>query len=174
MKRLFAFFLLALFAGLIVGIAPLRFGLKQSARAEMRHRLHRQVPQAALTYFTDKALATATWEKEDEFRLDGRLYDVARVGWQDGVRFYACVNDGLEQRLEGQADALANALLDHPQTPQGKLTKALLDWLQGLFFPPDAITAPVYCARIPVPLAAELSAPVTHPYLDCLSPPPRA
>lgn len=174
MKKLIAFSLLVLFVCLIAGTAPLRYGLKQRARAEMRQRLKRDVPATALTYFADTALKAAVWEKEDEFRLNGRLYDVARLVWRGGILYYGCIDDVLERRMEHQADAVANALLDRPSTPRGRLAKALLDWLQGLYFPPGAAPATVYAAIAFKQVGTELSAPVLHPYLDNVSPPPRS
>lgn len=83
----------------------MRFGVRRIARAIARATIENE--EHMLT-FTEEGLKEATWEHEDEFRLNGALYDVAKVTVDSlGISHYHCREDVLETALEARCDTLA-------------------------------------------------------------------
>lgn len=57
-----------------------------------------------LTVFSDIDLRTAEWEHEKEFEMNGHKYDVVFCYEQNGIHFYHCADDTIEQALFNQLE----------------------------------------------------------------------
>jgi hypothetical protein len=115
---------------------PLRYGLKQAAKAVMQERIGRGEAEAEIL-IAASALADAEWEDAHEFRLDGQMYDVAGIEYHSGRKYFRCVADALETRMEHTADDVAFHLSGFGRnTAREQIAKALADWLQGLYSHP--------------------------------------
>jgi hypothetical protein len=112
---------------------PLRYSLKQAAKAVMHHRMQ-QGRESAYVLMSAADLKGAEWEHDREFRLKGQMYDVEGIEYHDGLKYYRCIADGLETRLERKADDIANSMTGHAQPDsRQRVAKALSDWLQCLY-----------------------------------------
>jgi hypothetical protein len=128
-------------------MAPLRFGLKQAAKVVMQERLSDEMVRASSVLIAAHSIGAEEWEGSTEFRKDGVLYDVAGTARVGGILYYRCIDDQLEKKLERGADNItAQSLgIQHKDT-QNKLSKSLLDWLQGLYLPPlSTLSSSVAC-----------------------------
>jgi hypothetical protein len=128
--------LLLLLVCLLSCMLPLRYGLKQAAKVIMHHRIQQASEKAEATILiaaTD--LTSAEWEDDREFRLGGQMYDVAGIEYHNGLKYYRCVADDLEMRMERRADGITGSVCGLEQDKeQGRTARALLDWLQDLYF----------------------------------------
>jgi hypothetical protein len=115
---------------------PLRPGFKHMARELMQsRRTTARTDTVGTVLIADAAIPANAWETEDEFRLNGGLYDVVDVTYKAGIKHYRCLSDELEVSAEKDADKLvADMVVPHPRTPQGRIAKSLADWLSHLFY----------------------------------------
>jgi hypothetical protein len=113
---------------------PVRYGLKQLAKVIMHQRMHQGREEVqVLIAATD--LRTAQWEDEREFRLHGQMYDVAGIEYHEGQKYYRCVADERETRIETKADQLIRSMAGGDRSArQSGIVRFLSDWLQGLYF----------------------------------------
>lgn len=61
-----------------------------------------------LLVFSDLDLTTAEWEHAKEFEMNGHKYDVVFCHEQNGIRFYHCIDDTIEQALFNQLNQKQN------------------------------------------------------------------
>jgi hypothetical protein len=121
------------------------------------------------------SISTDAWEDEHEFRKEGKLYDVVSVAYVDGKKYYQCYADELEVSAEKQADDLVKEIVaPQPLSPQGKVARALADWLSHLYHTP-APSLEVYSGfSIKADYHAALVAHFPQPSLQHFVPPPEA
>jgi len=82
-------------------------------------------------------LQNATWDNSHEFHLQGKLYDVKQIRFENGKRFYVCLQDELEESIEKRSNDLFNNAPAADQEKAGtNQSKALLSWLQSLYCEP--------------------------------------
>ena len=113
---------------------PLRYGLKQAAKVAMHQRLE-SGEEIRPVLIAASGMADAEWEDEKEFRLQGQMYDVVGIEYRDGLKYYRCVADALETRMEHTADDIAFHLSGYGRNKtEHQIAKVLSDWLQGLYF----------------------------------------
>jgi hypothetical protein len=141
-KKPITLFLLLLLV-LLSGMAPLRVGLRQAARIAMEHRMHRGSIKSPLVLIEAETISRSDWEGKSEFRKDGVLYDISGSVTIKGRQYYQCINDQLEERMERSADHISHAALglkpgDSRNNTQSKIARSLMDWLQGLYYQPQA------------------------------------
>jgi hypothetical protein len=68
------------------------------AKEQAKEQLLKQVPSHLLTKISaDNPLIH--WEEENEFNLDNKMYDVARVEMENGKKYLLCVSDENEDAL---------------------------------------------------------------------------
>jgi hypothetical protein len=172
-KHLTAIFLLLLFS-VLATMLPIRPGFRHVARRLMERRIEhgsdaKTITVAAITIHSD------AWEDEHEFRLDGKLYDVVSEAYVNGKKYYQCYVDELEVSAEKQADDLVKEIVaPQPTSPQGKMARALADWLSALYHTPahSLQLHPRYLAKTDYPAA--LIALIPKPALQRFAPPPEA
>ena len=68
------------------------------AKEEAKERILKQVPRHLLTRISADN-PSINWEEENEFRLDDKMYDVARVEVENGKKYLLCVSDENEDAL---------------------------------------------------------------------------
>jgi hypothetical protein len=135
-KKTITIFLLLVLC-VLSSMAPLRVGLKQAARVVMQGRLKEASAKGASVLIAAGSIKAADWESRTEFRRDGILYDVSGIVSLGGERYYRCINDQLEARLEQGADNITTYSLGlSREDANHKLARSLIDWLQGLYFRP--------------------------------------
>jgi hypothetical protein len=121
--------LLLILFGALATMLPLRPAFREIAR-ELSHKRR----NAHTHLIAASAIPANAWEADDEFRMDGRLYDVIGASTQDGCKYYRCVADEAELSAEASADNLVRELaVPNPSSQQGKIARALADWLSHLF-----------------------------------------
>lgn len=76
--------------------------MKTLAKAEIRNKIHNNVPTNELTIFSfnKKEYANLDWEESKEFRLNGKMYDViSTVNNRDESITVYCIDDERESLL---------------------------------------------------------------------------
>jgi len=112
---------------------PMRYGLKQVAKVIMHQRMQ-QGREEVHVLIAATELTTAEWEDESEFRLNGHMYDVDGIEYHNGQKYYRCVADERETRIEHKADELIHSLSGRDRNQQKSgIARFLSDWLQGLY-----------------------------------------
>ncbi|MBS1644426.1 MAG: hypothetical protein JST36_05245 [Bacteroidetes bacterium] len=107
----------------------MRFGVRRIARAIARATIQRE---EQMVTFSEGELKEATWEHEDEFRLNGVLYDVAKItSDRHGIRHFHCSEDVLENALEARCDSLAfGSSHQGERCLHARFTHLSFDWSQ--------------------------------------------
>ena len=128
-QKLAAVFLLLVMWQLI-GVSSWFELSRRAVRKEIKLQIKAGVPEKDLIHFafTSNELKKLIWIKQNEFRLNGRLYDVVhRVSHSDGNILLKCIDDIQEKVLfanlgESTADNLGN---DQHPTPLFQCVKQL-------------------------------------------------
>lgn len=118
-----------------------QFKLKQ----EMKHylSLHPQNPDVIRLSFSAQELKGLAWEGDDEFSLQGRMYDVISNVQQGEKRILYCVEDSNETTL-------IQNFLQHSESklPAKDKTSALTEWLSSPFLIAERNVALPFTASI--------------------------
>ena len=132
--------MLLLFAA-IATMLPLRPGLKGLSRQIMHQRIAevKAGRGTQIILISSEAIPANAWEGDEEFRLNGKRYDVAAVCTVQGIQYYRCLSDDVEVAAEETADNLVRDIAaPNPASRQSKLSNALMDWLSQLFYEPHS------------------------------------
>jgi hypothetical protein len=76
-----------------------QLGIKAEMKKMVRSTLSREEEQVFSFSVNDKTIAKPEWENENEFRLDGKMYDVIEKKIENGEMVIRCVSDDKETDL---------------------------------------------------------------------------
>ena len=119
-------------------ILLLKMGGFYAILSYQRHEIREKVEQKMLNFLEKTELiyivenaenkSKIAWERpEKEFRFEGNLYDVAYVETISGIKYYYCLSDEDETKLEAKVDKLLENQTNH--SPFGNQSKLILDFL---------------------------------------------
>ncbi len=167
---------LMLLLAALATFVPLRPGLKELAREMMRERITEEgIADEATELIAAADIPQDAWEGDDEFRLNGHLFDVASVVYINGQKAFHCFSDDAELNAEVAADELVASLASPaPATPRGRLAKELADWLQHLFYEPAAAGILVHHAICKRAFGADGAVAMHAAFLARVGKPPEA
>jgi hypothetical protein len=163
----------------LAAMLPVRPLYKELARTMMKGRIDKHMRQKSAQHVevlvASEDIPAKAWEGKEEFRIGGRMYDVIGVSYRDSKKYYRCLHDEVEVNAERAADELVIDLgSTNPHTPQGKLAKALADWLSGLYFEPiEMYQQQTIAAGKPVYGIAPMSQ-IAEPFVGSMMRPPEA
>lgn len=134
MRRIFSVLVLLIVAWQIVGFFAYFEWEHYHIRKDIKHALKHSVPENQLKNFdfTNKEIKNLTWIKSNEFKLNGRYYDVIeRTSNKNGFHF-KCIDDFQETELfenleESTAYNLSNSSSSSPLKHWMKLLKTPLE-----------------------------------------------
>ncbi|MGA9115141.1 MAG: hypothetical protein WB626_00010, partial [Bacteroidota bacterium] len=101
MKRLTASILLGLYLYNLAGYIPVCLAEQAQAKSRMRRSIRHDPPAGLLhlVRLSPGECARLRWLEEDEFVLEGRMYDVVRRTERAGAVLLLCVRDEEEEAL---------------------------------------------------------------------------
>ncbi len=105
MKRLFIFIFLFLYFHNLVGYLAVYTVMKYRIQGEVKEMIKASVPISELASFSfltadlDREAAAIQWMADDEFRYEGRMYDIVSVHVNGDSTHFNCINDVQEERL---------------------------------------------------------------------------
>ena len=103
---------------------------REEIREEMERKILKSIDKFELVCIIENAenLPKIAWERpEKEFSFEGNLYDIAYVEIVSGIRYYYCLSDEDETKLEAKIDNLLEKQTEH--LPFGNQSKLILDFL---------------------------------------------
>ena len=143
-------------------------------REEIKHQLLMNLPETELEVIVEEdQKGKLSWEEyNEEFHLNGEMYDVARIEIKDGKRLLHCINDKKEKKL---LDHLAKVIRDNSddarkQSRSGKniVKYQLVDFEQ----PVNEILQGI--PQVPKPHYACYTTPLFTSVKEIKGPPPKA
>jgi hypothetical protein len=153
---------------------PIRPGFRQLARRVMEHRVEQKAHTGTVA-IDASTIKPDAWEDDHEFRKDGKLYDVVSASNVEGKKYYQCYADELEVSAEKEADNLVRELVaPKPASPQGKVARALADWLSQLYHAPAPTLQLHYHSLAKAEYLPAFVAGLPKPHLQRFAPPPEA
>jgi hypothetical protein len=163
----------------LAAMLPVRPVYKELARAMMKGRidkhLRRETSEHIEVLVASEDIPAKAWERKDEFRMGGLMYDVVGTSYKEGKKYYRCLHDEVEAKAERAADELVSDMGSmNPHTPQGKLAKSLADWLSGLYFEPTTIYQQRTVAVVKPAYGVAPMTRVREPFVGCMLQPPDA
>lgn len=175
MTRLYAIVLLSIFA-LDVTAVFFVFKVQQfQIRKEVKRQIKRGVPEEELFKITvtSENRHLLNWRKDHEFQLDGQLFDVVRSEQPDeDTTLYFCISDQQETVLFANLDELLRKNND-PLKRTGKTLQIFLKLFSNFYFQP--FKGGEACFDVsPRPKPWKFSTPYSAPFINILSPPPKA
>lgn len=105
MRRLFIFVFLFLYFHNLVGYLAVYAVMKYRIQGEVKEMIKASVPISELTSFSfltsdlDREKTAIQWMADDEFRYEGRMYDIVAVQVNGDSTYFKCINDIQEERL---------------------------------------------------------------------------
>lgn len=134
MRRIFSILVLLIITWQIVGFFTYFEWEHYHIRKDLKRALKQSVPENQLKNFdfTNKEVKNLTWIKSNEFKLNGRFYDVVeRTSVKNGFHF-KCIDDFQETQLfknleESTAYNLSNSSSSSPLKHWLKLLKTPLE-----------------------------------------------
>ena len=104
MRKLFAIFLLASLTFYITGyhfyFYLRQWQIKTAVKKQLRYdAIHENSEQFVFSLTEKKGEAKPEWEGDDEFRLNGEMYDVLEKRIENGKIFVRCISDKKETEL---------------------------------------------------------------------------
>jgi len=141
LKKLFAILLIAGFSVQITGYHLLFYfrqaDIKKSVKKRLHHNLDREnTEEFVFSLAGKKGSDMPEWEGNDEFRLNGEMYDVIEKKIENGKLFVRCISDKKETEL-------INRYKDITKDDFGGLSKkraSLLLTLSSIFYAPVSIS----------------------------------
>lgn len=113
-------------------------------REEMRALIFKGLPREDLVHLTfshDQLPGLLHWEKKDEFRYRGEMYDVVDSESRNDSIHYWCMHDHRESQLKRNFSSLLAGLLDHePMTEKAR--QRLITFLKTDYTPGPFIRMP--------------------------------
>lgn len=129
-KNITLYSLLFLILSLHLFIPYLIFKVKQTCiRNEIKNTIKHGLSENEMMCFSQHEIKHAQWnEINKEFWLNGNIYDVVKITYKNGIKFYWCINDNKEKRLFATLDNIVNKRM-HDYTP--KILKKIIgiEWL---------------------------------------------
>lgn len=123
MRRLFALVFISLYLYNIVGYLALFSVLQYQVRNEVKNMLKAGVSEKELVKFAfhtpslRNGIYQIQWIDKNEFRYDGRMYDVVRSTAAQDTTYVFCINDTQENRLFENLDTHVQREMDGSAKP---------------------------------------------------------
>lgn len=139
LKRSIAILLLILFAYGTIGYFISFEVEKYAIRKEVKNRIKKGLPDDKLVIIKDNAFNTElNWvEDDEEFRLNGKMYDVVSKRIEGNTIYYSCIIDAEEEELfEELEQQVDNALND---SGKKKNENNLKDYIPAERFSPKQV-----------------------------------
>ena len=101
LRKSIAILLLILFAYNIFGFYYCFIYKQNKIRSEIKTQIKNNVPQEQLIIltFTKKQVKKLAFQDENEFRLNGKMYDIVKTTIKNNIITYFCINDVQEEEL---------------------------------------------------------------------------
>ena len=103
---------------------------RHEIREKVEHKIIKSLKKSELICIVanDKNLPKIIWERsEKEFRFEGNLYDIANVEIISGIKYYYCLSDKDETKLEAKIDKFLDN--ETGNSPFGNQSKLILHFL---------------------------------------------
>lgn len=175
MKRfvalIFLFLYLYNFAGYLAVFSVLQYRIKK----EVKHRLLSALPASQLTHLSfplqkgDDQKHSIQWIEKDEFRYEGKMYDVVRMVADDDSMHIFCVRDDQEEKL--LADLGLHVRRHMNASAEHSSLDAFKDIFKESFVPRSAVSSRLKLVTRVHPTNDGLYVPFTT---EVPSPPPRS
>lgn len=130
MRKLFAILLFCCFFLVTAGYHLLYCFRIAEAKQEMKNFLiHSLKEDVTEFYFSEAEMAQLNWEETNEFRYQGKMYDVINLEKKEGRILIRCVSDTKETAL------LDNYFKTHRQTSENSSSHAILKLIASPYLP---------------------------------------
>lgn len=172
MKKLIAILLLLSFCiqlrGYQIYFQYRREKIREAVRSESRYNRNRE--QTVTFAFTKNEVAHIQWEKEDEFRYQGEMFDVLHQQVKDDTVILLCKKDEKERELvDNYFNFLKN---DLPLAAKNKKSSWLIQLL-NTYFSPTAFTQKLDFALVNPIHWVQITDPLFSRNTEVLTPPPK-
>jgi hypothetical protein len=138
LKKLAAVFVLIIFLAHFASFYIYFFTQLSIIRKEMRARLKELPPEELELLILSPAQFQAAKIEEHEVKVDGKMYDIARIEVKEGTIHVYCLHDKAEDNLLAFVDKILTLPLKDKNVPVGVLQFLSLNYLpaQWSFFSP--------------------------------------
>lgn len=176
LKKLLAYIVLILFTYNLAGYYVVFKGWQKGIRSQIKEQIRHDSKLSDIEVLTfskadlkQKRIALE-WEKEDEFRFNGNMYDVvSRNESSDSITF-TCINDRKEKKLIDQFQAFVNQQHNNVPSKHSNPFKILENLVKD-YCTQQAILQ--NCKEGIIIYKPELNVYLPNTYIEVLSPPPR-
>jgi len=132
LRKSTAILLLILFIYNIFGFYYYFIYKQNSVRSEIKTQIKNNVPQNQLIVlkFTKEQTTKLSFIKKNEFRLNGKMYDIVKTTIKNNIITYYCINDTQEEKLfENLNEQVSNNLNNilHKNTSKKNHIKSIKD-----------------------------------------------
>ena len=139
MRKLLAIVVVFLFAFQTGGFLILFELQKYSIRNEIKNKIKQGLPEEELVVFRipveeqESFLKNFMFFDENEFRIEGKMYDVVKVETNTDFIFYYCVSDEKESMLFANLDTSVRKTMDNSPSNQNQV-RNFSSFIFSLFF----------------------------------------
>ena len=148
---------------------------REEIREKMEQKILKSINKTDLVCIIENAdnSPKIEWERlEKEFSFEGNLYDVVYTEKMDGMKYYYCLSDKDETKLEAKIDKLLETQNQH--SPFGNHSKLLLDFLsQPLIYCQNPTFYFKYFIHKKPSISSNLAILHTSNYVSTLKQPPQ-
>jgi len=116
-----------------------------------------------------ESIEKLSWEGDDEFILDGEMYDVISKKIENGKLIIHCISDKKETALIKKYEEISQ---NNPLTSSSKKSILLLKWLNGIYSPPGVQDFLIDQPRLKLSFQRNNSF-ISSTCSDVLTPPPQ-
>ena len=88
------------------------------------------------------------FQEENEFRLDGKMYDIVQVETKGAETIYYCIDDVAEERLFANLDNLVKENLADEQSKHSKAAKNLHKSFSQIYIKSKNLTVPCISTEV--------------------------
>ena len=140
MRKLLAIVFVSLFAFQTAGFLIVFELQKYSIRKEIKSMIKQGLPEEDLVVFRiaeeeqNAFLKNFLFFDKNEFRLEGKMYDVLRVEMEANFIYYYCVSDEKESLLFANLDSSVRKSLDDSPSNQNQL-RNFNTFISSLYYP---------------------------------------
>ena len=158
--------------GYFVVFKAVQYSVKNEIRSLIKNRIPEKELDLIMVVGNDAAKQLRMeWLDDNEFRLDGKLYDVVRRYVQNDTTFYYCINDRNEEQLFAHLDEMVKHQSENSPVPGQKSEKLVKNIIREAIPEIAGITRPFCCeANL---ISATLFLLVTN-IQEVPSPPPKS
>ena len=146
-------------------------------RREVKSQIKAGVPEDQLHHiaFSNSARNQIDWTRKNfEFRLNGEMFDIVFSETKDDSIHFYCINDREEKLLfENLAELVKKRLGEDSRSSKSPIAK-LIRAIKSLVYFPDGNEFPLLAVEIKNIYPTNPVSPLSTPFLDKLTPPPKA